>query len=263
MPNYATFMLITNRYICWGVYSFLWWVCRSIYISSRTSNIQSGFAELINNFGVDIDYFVNTFSLSSANLFYGEEPTAPFYGPTVVRAYIEYENAGNPLQTWGWDAEDNITMYIHIDGFVEALSGSGIHAAKGQLIEPKADDGFILTPFGCDRPGGRGPKHFVVTEAIDEDGSTLNPLMGHYIWKITAKRHDFSYEAGFGPENEAQVYDNTFSGVLSSDITLLDQLSTTQLSSAPKSYDFDVDEEVNEKIFDTSINDTSIYGDYY
>jgi hypothetical protein len=135
---------------------------------------------------------------------------------------------------------------------------------NGQRVEPKADDGFVLTPFGCDRPANRNAKTFVVTEVIDEDGSTINPLAGHYIWKVTAKRYDYSFEAGFPDEdNNVQVYDNSFSGVLSSSITLLDQLSTTQLSSNPKSYPMDVDEIVKTQIFDNSVNNTSIYGQYF
>ena len=124
-------------------------------------------------------------------------------------------------------------------------------------------------------------------EVIDEDGGPLNPLMGHYIWKITAKRYDYSFEAGFPDEdNNVQVYDNAFSGVLSSSITLLDQLYlanengdymitqndelielqdvfATQLSSNPKTYPFDVDQYSKDNIFDNSVNDTSIYGTYY
>lgn len=242
---------------------------------------DQGFEELINNFGADVDYYINTFSLSTANLFYGEEPTAPFYGPVTIRAYFEYENNSNPLRTFGWDVDDTVTMYIHINTFTAAFSALGIHDDSGQLVEPKADDGFIITPFGCDRPGGRVAKQFVITEVIDEDGTTLNPLMGHYVWKITAKRNDFSYEAGFGPENPNQVYDNTFSGILSSDIQtkelLVDEdgnliqteegdtLTTLvdQLTSPSKSYDFDVDVEVDEKIFPTDQVDSSIYGEYY
>jgi hypothetical protein len=88
--------------------------------------------------------------------------------------------------------------------------------------------------------------------------------MGHYIWKITAKRYDYSFEAGFPDEdNNVQVYDNAFSGVLSSSITLLDQLSSVQLSSNPKTYPFDVNEYSKDNIFDNSVNDTSIYGTYY
>jgi hypothetical protein len=225
---------------------------------------SSGFSELINNYGVDIDYYVHTYNLSSANNFYGEHTVAPYYGPVTIRAYVQYTMNGVPLQVYGWEPDDTITMYIHVKGFEAAFAGNTIHQINGQRVEPKADDGMVLTPFGCDRPGGRDAKRFVITEAIDEDSTTINPLAGHYVWKITAKRFDYSFEAGFeGEDDNVQVYENSFSGVLSSSITLLDQLSTTQLSSWPKSYPMDVDEIVKEKVFDNSVNDTSIYGDYF
>ncbi len=225
---------------------------------------NSGFSELINNFGVDINYYVNTYNLSAANNFYGEHTVAPYYGPTTIRAYVEYSHNAVPLQVYGWEPDDSVTLYFHIKSFTDSFSGIYVHTTNGQRIEPKADDGFVLTPFGCDRPYGRSAKTFVITEVIDEDGTTINPLAGHYIWKVTAKRYDYSFEAGFPDENNnVQVYDNAFSGVLSSSITLLDQLSTTQLSSNPKSYPFDVDEYVKDNIFDNRVNDTSIYGTYY
>jgi hypothetical protein len=225
---------------------------------------NSGFSELINNFGVDINYYVNTYNLSAANNFYGEHTVAPYYGPVAIRAYVEYQHNAVPLQTYGWEPDDSVTLYFHIQSFTTAFNNINIHLTNGQRIEPKADDGFILTPFGCDRPASRNAKTFVVTEVIDEDGSTINPLAGHYIWKVTAKRYDYSFEAGFPDEdNNVQVYDNAFSGVLSSSITLLDQLSTTQLSSNPKSYPMDVDEIVKTQIFDNTVNDTSIYGQYF
>jgi hypothetical protein len=100
---------------------------------------------------------------------------------------------------------------------------------------------------------------------IDEDSSTINPMAGHYVWKINAKRFDHSFEAGFNHEDDnVQVYDNSFSGVLSSSIIENDGTTLSeQVSSAPKTYNFDVDEYVKEKIFNNKVNDTSIYGDYF
>lgn len=253
---------------------------------AERSLYNSGFSELINNFGVDIDYYVNTYNLSAANNFYGEHTVAPYYGPVTIRAYVEYQHNAVPLQVYGWDPDDSVTLYFHINSFSKAFDAVDIHVANGQRVEPKADDGFMLTPYGCDRPGGRSPKTFVVTEVIDEDGTTINPLAGHYVWKITAKRYDYSFEAGFPDENDnVQVYDNTFSGVLSSSIqipvykTLVGEegnfistenaenitilTPTTQLSSGSKSYPMDVDLVSQLDIFDMSVNNTDIYGDYY
>jgi len=236
---------------------------------------NSGFSELINNFGVELDYYVNTYNLSSANNFYGEDAIAPFYGPFKIKAYVTYEHNAVPLVIAGWEPDDTVTMYVHIKGFETIVSPSNIHAMNGQRPEPKADDGFILTPFGCDRPGGRVAKRFVITEVIDEDSNTINPLGGHYVWKIHAKRFDFSYEAGFSEEsNNNQVYDNRFMGIsesniqyiypdISTDGTVLSSTLVTQLTSGPKLYNSDVDSYVIEKIFDNRVNNTSIYGEYF
>lgn len=236
---------------------------------------DSGYSELINNYGVDIEYYVNTYNLSAANNFYGEHTIAPYFGPVTIKAYIEYQHNGVPLNVYGWEPDDSVTMYIHIKTFTETFTPFNIHSLNGQRVEPKADDGFILIPFGCDRPGSRKAKRFVITEAIDEDPSLINPFAGHYVWKITAKRFDYSFEAGIIPEDDnVQVYDNSFSGLLSSIITYNDIEYTdtdvpvltaysTQLSSNPKTYDFDVDEYVKTNIFDNTKDNTSIYGEYF
>ena len=226
---------------------------------------NSGFSELINNFGVDIDYYIHTYNLSAANNFYGEHTTAPYYGPIKVRAYVEYAHNSVPLQVYGWEPDDTVTLYLHINNFTSSFNSLSVYPANGQRVEPKADDGFVLVPFGCDRPSSRSAKHFVVTQVIDEDSSTINPLAGHYVWKVNAKRFDHSFEAGFKHEDDnVEVYDNSFSGVLSSNILENDgETLTAQLSSAEKTYNFDVDEYVKENIFNNKVNDTSMYGNYF
>ena len=73
----------------------------------------------------------------------------------------------------------------------------------------KASDVFDLSEFGEDRPGGRGGKHFEITERIDQDVQQINPLIGHYVWLIKAKRHDYSFEPEIPRENvSTQVEDN-------------------------------------------------------
>jgi hypothetical protein len=240
--------------------------------------------EKINNFGIDIDYYVHTYNLSSADNFYGEDLDAPYYGPISLRVEKDYTFSGVPLGIHGFDSNDEITFYVTFDTFEEAFGDHRVHEESGQRIEPKADDMFIIKTWGCDRPNGRTAKKFVVTEAIDEDPEDLNVLMGHYVWKVTARRYDYSYEANIpASDDKYQVYDNTFSGVLTSDIsikgpleglvdsegdlligfggeTLVTQTTSQQLSSDDKPYDYDVDVEVEDEIYDQSINDQRIYG---
>ena len=70
--------------------------------------------------------------------------------------------------------------------------------------------------YGEDRPGGRDGKKFEVTERLDEEITQINPLMGHYVWIIKAKRYEYSFEPGLSAEAMSdQVFDNTNFGRLS------------------------------------------------
>ena len=254
--------------------------------------------EMINNYGVDVDYYVHTYNTDSADNFYGEDLDAPFDGPTPLRVLQNYTHNAVPLEIMGFDADDEVVFYVTFDEFERAYAENSVHTDHNQRMEPKADDFFVIKTWGCDRPNGRTAKKFVVTEAIDEDPEELNILMGHYVWRITAKRFDYSHEPNVpNREDKYQVYDNTFAGVLSSDITwetdlecltdeqsaaalelnngdpLVDPVEVPQLSADGKDYDYDVDVDVEENIFDQDINDQKIngntdessspYGDYY
>lgn len=220
---------------------------------------NTSFRELINNYGVDIDYYVNGFNLSAMNLLYGEHPTQEYAGPYTLRSYLQLEETVS-LSQFGMNADDELTAYIAIDDFEElfALSGTEVFSDNGQRVEPKSDDLIEVTALGCDRPGNRGAKIFRVTEVLDQsvqDG--INPVMGHYVWKITAKRYETSFETNAPMEiGNDQVYDNTFSGKLSS--VLFPSLTSTE-----KVYPDNVDEISRNDIYDMDNTDNNIYGDYY
>lgn len=218
---------------------------------------DSGFGELINNFGVEVGYYINSFNLSAANILYGEMPLNEYYGPVTIKMYIEMTNPSPIYTIQGFDASDTITGYVHIKTFTSKFSALSVYSANGQRIEPKADDKIIITPFGCDRPNGRGAKIFTVTEAMDEDAESLNPLMGHYIWRIKGVRSEFNFETNEPREllND-QEHEGSFYGKLSSAIY-------PSLTSEPKKYPFDIDEISRTDVFDQSQNNTNIYGTYY
>lgn len=218
----------------------------------------SSFQELINNYGVEINYYVNGFNLSAMNGLYGEHPTQEYYGPFVIKSYIELEE-GISLSQFGMMSDDELTSYIAIKDFnnLFALS-SFVFENNGQRIEPKSDDLLEITALGCDRPGDRGAKIFRVTEALDQsvqDG--INPIMGHYVWKLTAKRYEPSHETNAPMESgNDQVYDNDFSGKEES--TLF-----PSLTSDPKVYNYDVDVDSQTRVYDMDNTDNNLYGDYY
>lgn len=249
---------------------------------------DSAFSDLINNFGIPVDYYINTFNLSAADTLYGEHPTAIFYGPITLMMYIELsENAIN-LSKFGFASDDELTGFLHIQTFADAVSGREYYLQtssgdmitieeyanmftlqaidygtirqyidNGQVPEPKSGDLIQLSPLGCDRPNGRGAKIFEVTERVDQDVASINPLLGHYVYRLKAKRYEYSFEPGAPQElQNQQVFENTFSGKLSSNIP-------DEIPSDPKSYPGDVDTESQTKVFNMTVNDTDIYGTYY
>jgi hypothetical protein len=219
---------------------------------------QSQFDEQINNYGVDVDYFVYGFSLSEANLLYGEHTTAEYSDPFIIKGYPELEESFS-LSRYGYDSQDELVIYFSINTFNEkAAVLSAFYSSNGQRIEPKSDDLIKLTALGCNRPGDRGSKIFRVTEAKDQSVSDgINPAMGSYIWRVVAKRYETSHETNSPQESgNDQVYDNAFAGK---------EISVTfpSISTPAKVYDFDIDQVSETEIFDMSKNDTSVYGDYY
>jgi len=215
------------------------------------------FKDLINNFGLTIAYYVNGFNLSAADTLYGEHPLQEFYGPVDIATYLELNEANLALAKFGFDAQDDLTAYFHITTFTSVFSGLPAFSANGQLVEPKSGDLMQITPLGCDRPNGRGANIFEITERRDQDVTDINPLLGHYVYRVRAKRYEHTYETN-APQESAneQVYDNSITGKLSSALF-------PDLSSPLKSYPGDVDEMSQTDVYDQDVNDTSIYGDYY
>jgi hypothetical protein len=274
---------------------------------------DQSFKDLINNFGIPIEYYIHTFNLSAADTLYGEHPTAVFYGPVTIMMYIELtENAIN-LSKFGYASDDELTGYVHIQTFEDTMAGRDFfiqtstgeflsyddyityiqtqsgedilteflsnivpensdtdlfdlvggkwdlynrYIDNGQDIEPKSGDLIQVTPLGCDRPNGRGAKIFEITERTDQDIAAINPLLGHYVYRLKAKRYEYSFEPGapLEPRNH-QVYESAFSGKLSSNIPY-------EEPSEPKTYPGDIDED-SKKVFDMRANNTDVYGTYY
>ncbi len=242
---------------------------------------KSGFEEMINNYGVEFNYYVNGFNLSAMNMLYGEHPTQEYLGPFAIKAYLELQESVS-LSRWGMESDDELTAHVSIktftDTFIEYMSteeglilndeygnrmsidtiATKFYENNGQRIEPKSDDLIEITALGCDRPGNRGSKIFRITEVIDQDVSGgLNPMLGHYAYKITAKRYEYDGSTN-APEESGndQVYDNTFSGKLSSALF-------PTLTADAKVYPFNVDDISKNEVYNMAKNDNSLYGGYY
>lgn len=242
--------------------------------------ISNLFSEWIDNYGMDVNYYINGFNISKSDILYGEHTLQEYSAPFAIRAFAEMEE-DHSYTPFGIQADDSLTIYIHIDRFrntfiqfLQTESGEYLYdeagnqltidavetlffEQNGQRVEPKSDDLIEITAFGCDRPGNRGNKIFRVTQVLDQsiqDG--INPFYSHSVWKINAVRYETSHETNAPVEvGNEQVYDNTFSGKLSS-------VSFPAMSSIGKSYEGNVDTISKEEVYDMSGPDAT-YGGYY
>lgn len=173
--------------------------------------------------------------------------------------YLTYVQAQSA--TPGFNFPANIdTDSPEIGGYdfsASRYSALQLYNSTGQSVEPKSGDLIEVWPLGCDRPNGRGAKIYEVTERTDQDIATLNPLLGHYVYRLRAKRYMHSFEPGAPLEKQnQQIFDNAFSGITSSTIPGVS-------ASVTKSYPGDINNTSKNEVFDMSVNNTDIYGEYY
>jgi hypothetical protein len=210
--------------------------------SCERDTYYNWFNEQISIYGQKVQYYVNTYSLTDHDAIYGEHPTAQFSTPIDVIMMLELTEDSIMLGKFGLEADDDITAYVTISSF---------YASFGSGAEPKSGDVFKLVEYGEDRPGDRDGKLFEITQRLDENNTTMNPLMGHYAWQITAKRVDYTFSPGLtGEKGSDQVHDGTVIGGLSSQAT--------------KKYD-DTADDIGKDVFDYSQfgDNDDVYGDYY
>jgi len=219
--------------------------------SNKTKNKQEQqnysrwFDEQIRHYGTEVTYHVAENDLTKYDPVYGEDADQTFGDPINMIMYIELnENALN-LSQFGITSDDEVTAYIHIKNFYTALGGVG--DCKDGTREPKSGDLFTLTEYGDDRVAPRTGHIYEITERLDQDIEKINPLMGHYIWLIKAKRYDFSFENNITPEggNKQVTEDSIYDPYLQNEQEYLDIQS--------------------EGIFDYGDygGGDSVYGDYY
>lgn len=216
---------------------------KSININER-DNYKGWWLEQLYQYGTIVDYYTNSTTLDTMDPLYGEEPAQVFQEPKKLIFTITLNENSVVLQKFGLIADDELTGFIPIESYTLAMSSS-----DNPNPEPKAGDVIELTEFGNSRPGDRGPKKFEITERLDQDVEQLNPLLGHYVWLIKAKRFDYSYEQGITKEPGLLLpTDDTYAGGLSAtDDTKLED---------DEYYFNDVDREGR------NIFDYSVYGDY-
>lgn len=227
--------------------------------------VDSAWKDLINSAGMPIYYFVYKFNIKRSDKIWGEDILAEYEEPFQIKAYVEVKDVLKILGPMGgFFADDTITAYIHIKTFNRKTKGMKVFEDLKLRYEPKPSDLIQIIEFGCDRPGGRGAKLFEVTNKEDElISQNLNMGFAHYVWKITAKRFQYSYQDGaitpFGEEKNCQVYDNNIQGTITDPSEIRD-INTP----SDKSYNWNIDKKSKEEIFNQNVNNQSnIYGGYY
>ena len=225
--------------------------------------------EQINLYGTKVKYFVNRFNTLSGDNFYGEDPNRSFADPVDTIIAVTLNEDAITLSKFGFDSDDAITGYIHISSFqssFEDLSSFDLSASNFSpiVVEPKAGDVFQLSEYGDDRPSNRQAKYFEVTEKQDQDIAEINQVGGHYVFKIQAKRLDYSFEPNIPFNNltsnisgNAQVYEDSFAGRAAGGVN-------EQSQAKKDGYDqYNVDDISKTDVFDMSDNPDDVYGDYY
>lgn len=194
------------------------------------------------NFGMKIAYYSTGFSIENHNKIYGEDTTAKYRGPRFLKAIIDFSTYSSFLTKFGMMSDLEIIIYVPIKAF---------QSVWGNVI-PLNGDLFEIVDSSCDRPLGQDPIVFEITEKHDSI-NTVDFMGGHYVWKLSGKRYDNSYEPGAPQENllGGPVEDTEYGKTDST----IDQTIVVQGPNLS-----DVDEQAKE---DFNSPSDSVYGKYF
>jgi len=172
---------------------------------NEQENYGHWFDEQIKMFGQKVDYFTMNYQLSAHDPIYGEQTNATYSPSKDIIMMVELSESSIVLGKFGLQSEDELTAFVTISSYKATFGGDR---------EPKSGDVFQLDEYGEGRFGGRGGKAFEITERLDQDIEKLNPLMGHYVWQIKARRLDFTFQPGLSAERKMdQVIDSDSAGL--------------------------------------------------
>lgn len=213
-------------------------------------------SDSINIAGIAIGYHVHGYNLSTQDDFiYGEDITEPFQASKNINMRLEFQSDAILLSKFGIETNADVIATVSIKDYRNKF-GINAEPKAGDVLEliesawditelPIYTDsitgettGFDARTLLCRYKDAsvvgsimmelsalygfkyvRHPQLFEVTEVKYQDFTQpgMNVLQGHYVWKLHAKRFDYSFEYGLSGENPTQsVYDNSFFGALSS-----------------------------------------------
>lgn len=210
------------------------------------SNYAGWWKEQIEQYGVEVNYYRNNYDTQEQDFIYGEHPDQRFSDPVKIVMALTMNEGALTMSKFGLLTDDEVTCMITYESFVNTL---------GLSAEPNSGDIMELEEYGRGRPGGRTGKIFEITGKVDQDASQINQLQGHYVWLLTAKRFEYSYEPNAPLERPfGQMTDDVQEGRLpggKNEPVII------------KSYKGDVDD-VSQPIYDYRVfmDPDHIYGDY-
>ena len=215
--------------------------------SDACANIQGGLAKSGNYDQVTYDnqiqsyiaenglpcwYYPYLFQEEKMEELTGEHNSASYARPVEVLMVLEIKDAPSWVSGLGIENDETVTAWLHIRNFKEKIypilenqeddryvDYNSIYCknpwqdnAYLKKIQPKPKDCFQILTIGCDREWDSGAKIWEITNIEDElISEKINPAMGHYVWKITAKRYRYSFEYGMSTL-DAKAADNPMLG---------------------------------------------------
>jgi hypothetical protein len=144
-------------------------------------------AEYANLFGQVISYQPVKYNFNTHNFLYGQDPVSGYHYARKMKAIVDFSSYTTFLTKFGIMSDVEITIYIPIPEFERVWGPSS------GITFPLAGDIFYIDDSACDRPLGQTPMVFEVTDK-DDKIKPVDYMGGHYVWKLQAKRFDYSYE---------------------------------------------------------------------
>jgi len=192
---------------------------RYLDVANNQKEIQlfnNWWVDQISQYGMQVNYYINLYSLSAHDFFYGEHPLAGFYSPIPMVMCLTLNNDSIILSKFGIQGNADITALVAIKTFTSTLSTSPLSCiGDAYMYEPKAGDLIELIEYGETRPNGRSGQIYEITERVDQSGMQSTQLLGHYVWTLKGKRYTYSFEPDAPRENLSnQVYDNKVDGLV-------------------------------------------------
>lgn len=183
--------------------------------------------------GDPVLFYPYLFEIDKAEHLYGEHSAAGYANPFNIIIMTQVQDSPAFLTMHGFDTNETFTGWIHIRTFKKKINAilkntnderyrdyrlmynPNARAERDiiHIIKPKPDDLIQYTQYGCDREYDTGNKIYKITNVEDEVFSeNMNPVNGHYVWKITATRFHPSFQDGTSRLDEKSK-DNFYIGV--------------------------------------------------